>query len=323
MKATALKTMQAAAIDRFGGVEEISLKTLPVPEIDADEVLIRVQSAGVGAWDPYQREGHFDEAFGVISTFPHILGSEGAGTVEAVGEKVTSFREGDRVYSMSLMNPKGGFYAQYVAVKAEHVWRIPGKLSIEQAGVMPVDAVTAMIGLDETLGLKGGETVMILGASGGIGHLAVQIARQMGAGVLAVASGDDGVALARSLGADLAINGRKEDLVEAARQFAPGGLDAVLLTAGGEAAEKSLTTLRDGGRVAYPNGVSPVPRPRAGLIIQSYDGVPNPQVMERLNRLIEFGQLEVHVARVFPLEQAAEAHRALNTHFLGKLALRP
>ncbi len=103
----------------------------------------------------------------------------------------------------------------------------------------------------------------------------------------------------------------------------PDGLDAALLTAGGEAAEQALTALREGGRVAYPNGVEPEPQARPGLIIQNYDGVPDPQAIEKLNRLIASGPFEVHIARTFSLEQAAEAHRALDTHYLGKLVLRP
>ena len=127
--------------------------------------------------------------------FPYVLGSDGAGKVAAVGSEVKRFKEGDRVYALALMNPKGGFYAEYIAVKADNAAAIPGKLTTEQAGVMPVDAITALAGLDDTLQLKRGESVMIFGASGGIGHLAVQLAKRMGARVFAVASGSDGVEL--------------------------------------------------------------------------------------------------------------------------------
>ncbi|MEJ2701643.1 MAG: NADP-dependent oxidoreductase [Sedimentisphaerales bacterium] len=306
MKQTLQKTMQAVAINHFGGLDTLTVQTLEVPDVGPDEVLIHVESAGVGAWDPFEREGEFAKMFGVEPKFPYVLGSDGAGTVVAVGEDVTEFQEGDRVYGLSLMNPKGGFYAEYISVKAENVSLIPGDLTTEQAGAMPVDAVTALRGLDDTLGLKEGESVLIFGASGGIGHMAVQLAKTMGARVLAVASGDDGVALARRLGADATIDGH-----------------AALLTAGGEAAEKALVGVRDGGRVAYPNGVQPVPQVRSTLTVQSYDGMPDPQEIAKLNRLIESGSFEVHVARTFPLDQAADAQRALNTHYLGKLALRP
>jgi NADPH:quinone reductase-like Zn-dependent oxidoreductase len=165
--------------------------------------------------------------------------------------------------------------------------------------------------------------VLIFGASGGIGHMAVQLAKRIGTRVFAVASGDDGVALAKRLGADAVVDGRKDDIAAAAQKFAPQGLDAALVTAGGEAAEKALTAVREGGRVAYPNGVEPVPKARPGVKVTAYDGEPDREVIEKLNRLIEVGPFQVHVARTFSLDQAANAHRALDQHYLGKLALRP
>jgi NADPH:quinone reductase-like Zn-dependent oxidoreductase len=322
MKATTQKTMKAVAIDRFGGPETLRLQTLPVPEVGPDEVLIHVESAGVAVWDPFEREGGFARLFGSKPRFPYVLGTDGAGTVAAVGERVSRFKKGDRVYAVALMNPKGGFYAEYAAVNADNIERVPARLTTEQAGVMPCDALTALHGLDEVLGLKSGEALMIFGAGGGLGHLAVQLARRMGARVLAVASGDNGVGLVRRLGAEAVVNGRQDDVSAAARAFAPGGLDAALMTAGGEAADRALAALREGGRVAYPNGVEPVPKVRPGVRLSSYDVVVDRKAIEKLNRLIEAGPFEVHVGRTFPLNQAAEAHRALTEHYLGKLALR-
>jgi len=315
--------MRAAALDRFGGVENIHLTQLPVPEPGPDEVLLRIESAGVGVWDPYEREGEFAKMFGTKPNFPYVLGSDGAGTVAAVGAQVHRFREGDHAYAMALANPKGGFYAEYAVVKADYVSPIPKKLSVEQAGVMPSDALTALRGLDEILKLKKGESLMVFGAGGGIGHLALQLAKRIGARVFAVASGDDGVALAKRLGADAVTNGRKDDVEAAARTFAPNGLDAALVTAGGEATDRALRAMKKDGRVAYPNGVMPAPKAPSGVKVESYDVEPGPQQLERLNRLIESGPFEVHVARTFPLDNAADAHRELDKHYLGKLALRP
>ena len=328
MKQATQNTMKAIALDRFGGLETMKLQMLPVPEVDPVEVLIHVEWAGVGQWDPFEREGGFAKLFGIEPKFPYVLGSDGAGTVAAVGDRVKGLKPGDRVYAFSLVNPKGGFYAEYVAVKADDVSRIPGKLTTQQAGAIPVDAMTALRGLDDTLALKPAESVMIFGASGGIGHLAVQLAKRMDARVFAVASGSDGVALVKRLGADAVIDGHTDDIVAAARQFAPNGLDAALITAGGPAADKALTAVHAGGRVAYPNGVEPTPKPPFGVDAKSYDGMPDPQAIEKLNRLIESsappgtGPFEVHVARSFPLDQAAEAHRALDEHYLGKLVLQ-
>ena len=249
-----------------------------------------------------------------------MLGTDGAGTVVQVGEQVNGFKEGDRVYAAVLANPKGGFYAEFAAVKADNVSHVPGKLTTEQAGVMLSDALTALQGLDDMLGLKPGETLLIFGAGGGIGHLAVQLAKRMGARVLALASGEDGVALARRLGADVVVNGRKDDVAAAARAFAPAGLDAALVTAGGETTDRALAALRAGGRVAYPHGVAPEPKVRPGVRISNYDVSIDRGAIAKLNRLIEAGPFEVHVAHTFPLDQAAAAHRALAEHYLGKLA---
>src|ERR1700746_548934 len=322
MKQTTPTSMQAAAIDRFGDIETIRLQTLPVPDIGPDEVLIRVEVAGVGAWDAFEREGGFSQMFGTEPKVPYVLGSDGAGTIAAVGEQIERFKEGDRVYALALANPKGGFYAEYVALKADNGWPGPKDVQIEQAGAMPSDALTALQGLDEVLGLEQGESLMIFGASGGIGHLAVQLAKRMSARVLAVASGNDGVALVRQLGADSVLDGHKGDVVAAAWEFAPDGFDVALVTAGGDVADQALTAVRDGGRVAYPNGVMPLPKPRPELRLQSYNVTPDAQLLKKLNQLIESGPFEVNVARLFSLDQAGEAHRALDQHYLGKLALR-
>ena len=277
---------------------------------------------------PIRARGGFVEVFGIEAKFPYVLGSDSAGTIAAVGDDVKELKPGDRVYAFSLVNPKGGCYAEYVAIKADDISRIPGRLPTEQAGAMPVDAMTALRGLDDTLGLKAAESIMIFGASGGIGHLAVQLAKRMGARVFAVASGSDGVALVKKLGADAVVDGHKDDIVAAARQFATSGLGAALVTAGGPVVDKALASMRTDGRVAYPNGVEPGPKPPQGIDAKAYDGMPDPQAIQKLNRLIESsggpgtGSFEVHIARSFPLDQAVEAHRALDEHYLGKLVLQ-
>jgi len=315
------QTMRAVAIDEFGGIDKMKPRKLPVPEVAADEILVRVDTAGVGVWDPFEREGRFAKEFGIKANFPHVLGTDGAGTVEAVGGDVHNLKRGDRVYGINLMSPKGGFYAEYAVIKANNAATIPQALSTREAGVLAVDGVTALDGLDKTLKLKAGESVLILGASGGIGHLAVQLAKRMKARVLAVASGQDGVEFVKRMGADKVIDGHREDVLKAAREFAPGGLDAALLTTGGKAAKQAVEALREGGRAAYPNGVEDPPQARDGVKIMSYNGEPDPHTFAKLNELIEGGPFEVHIARTFKLENAAEAQQALNDHYLGKLAL--
>src|SRR5437879_12028216 len=165
------KTMKTVAIDRFGGLNEMKIRELPVPELDANEILVRVEAAGVGVWDPFEREGGFAKEFNMSPKFPIILGSDGAGTVESVGEKVSHFKKGDRVYGISFMSPKGGFYAEHVVMKATNAARIPGKVSATQAGAMAADVLTAYAGLETTLHLKSYESDLSFRATGGIDHL--------------------------------------------------------------------------------------------------------------------------------------------------------
>jgi NADPH:quinone reductase-like Zn-dependent oxidoreductase len=195
-------------------------------------------------------------------------------------------------------------------------------MNAEQASTYVVDAGTALRGLDDVLHLKSGESILIFGAGGGLGHLAIQLAKRMGAKVLAIASGSDGVDLCKRVGADMAINGRTDDIVSQAKRFAPDGIDAALLAAGGPAADKALNTLKSNARVAYPNGVEPIPKPPARITATAYDCDPQPEIFARLHRLVGNAPFTVHVAKTFPLEQAADAQRMLDTHYLGKLALK-
>ena len=316
------QTMQAVALDNFGGPETLKIQNLPLPQIDAHEVLIKVAAAGVGAWDPYEREGRFVEIMGTKPTFPYVLGTDGAGTIKAVGKDVTRFKEGDRVYAGELANPKGGFYAQSVALKEDNVSLIPGRLTLEQAAVLPTDGLTALTGLERVLDLQPGESLMVFGASGGIGHLALQLAKRIGAKVFAIASGDDGLELVKKLGADAAVDGRSDDVLSAARKFAPEGIDAALVTAGGEKTNKVLSAIRKGGRIAYPHGVSPEPAAPDGVEIEAFDGEFDRSLIDELNSLINAGPFDVQVDRTFRLENAIKAQEALSGHHLGKIALR-
>jgi NADPH:quinone reductase-like Zn-dependent oxidoreductase len=316
MQASIPAQMRAAAFDRYGGPEVLHTETLPVPKPGPKQVLIRLDSAGIGVWDPYLRSGEVE--FGK-SGFPRIIGNDGAGEVVAVGGRVRRFHVGDRVYAYSM---EGGFYAEYVALDADDVAKIPQGLTAEEAGALGADGVTALRGLEDQLQLKPREALMVYGASGGIGHLAVQLAKRMGAKVLAVASGPDGVELVRKLGADAAVDGRKDDVARAARDFAPAGLDAALVVVHGESLQAALTAVRMGGRIAHPNGVEPVPKAPEGVKLIAYDGDPGRDALDRLNRLIAAGPFHVMVGRTYPLDDAARAHREIGQHHLGKLAMR-
>jgi NADPH:quinone reductase len=310
-------TMKAAAFDHFGGPEVLEVKSLPVPRPRADEVLIRLDTAGVGVWDPEQRAGELES--GPKRKFPRVIGSDGAGTIAAVGRHVRRFKVGDRVYAYAF--EEGGFYAEYVAVPADDVARIPPGVGTREAGALGADGITALRGLEDTLRLQAGESVMIFGASGGIGHLAVQLAKRIGARVLAVASRADGVALVRRLGADAVVDGRNDDAAAAARAFAPGGLDAALVLSGGRGLDAALGAMKKSGRVAHPNGVEPAPRAPKGVRVRGYDGIPAREAFERLNRLIGDQPFHVELGHVYRLADASAAHRQVGKHHLGKLAL--
>jgi NADPH:quinone reductase-like Zn-dependent oxidoreductase len=313
--------MRAAAIDRFGGPEVLTRHTLPVPDVDPGEVLIAVHTAGVGSWDADMRDGWSPDRR--RPRFPLVLGTDGSGTIAAVGSRVRRFAPGDIVYAYSFANPKGGFYAEYVAVAAENVGRPPDILRLKEAGAIPTTGLTALQGVDDILKITRGEHVVIHGASGGVGSLALQFAKMRGAHVLASASGADGVRFVRRLGADAAADGRHDDLAVAARRFAPGGVDAVLAFAGGPALTRLLDAVKRGGRVAFPNGVEPAPRKRRGLHVQGYDGTAGVREFERLGRAIEKARIEVPIAASYPLERAAAAHRRLaEGHVLGKIVLQ-
>jgi NADPH2:quinone reductase len=313
------KTMRAAAIDRFGGPDEIKLHELPVPTIDPGEVLMALHTAGVGSWDPEIREGR---SASPDTPFPLILGVDGSGTIVRVGEAASRFNIDDQVYSYNWDNPKGGFYAEFVAVPADKVAPIPSVVDLKQAGAMATTGLTALQGIDDALHLQPGEIIFINGASGGVGSLAVQFAKLRGARVVACASGPDGVDLVRRLGADDALD---RDDAGAMHRFETHGFDAILALAGGTLLDRAIPLLRPGGRLAYPYGVEPEPKKpetRPDIVIQSYSGESGVTQFEALNRAAEQARLQVPIAAEFPLERAAEAHERLAAHHvLGRIAL--
>jgi len=305
--------MKAVSIDRRG---RVSIRDVPVPAVGRREVRIAVDTAGVGSWDAEMRpEGR--ERF-------LVPGSDGAGLVVAGGAGVRRFRARERVYAYSYLNRKGGFHAELVTVLAKNVARVPRGLGMKDAGAIATTGLTALQGVDDALRLRKGESVIVHGASGGVGTLALQFAKWRGARVLAIASGKDGVRLARRLGADVAVDGKREDLRAAARRFAPTGVDAVLAFVGGKSLARCLDAVKPrGGRLAYPNGVEPVPRKRKAIQVVAYDAVPGVREFERLNRAIVAAKLKVPIAKTYPLERADDAYRFVRRgHVLGKVVLR-
>jgi NADPH:quinone reductase-like Zn-dependent oxidoreductase len=313
--------MRAAALDHVGPASVLKVHDVPVPTIGARDVLIAVDTAGVGSSEPEQRSGEW----GVEdASFPLVLGSDGSGTVVARGARVHRLRVGDKVYAYDFDTEKrGGFDAEYVAVPEPAAAKIPRRLDLLHAGAAPAVALTALQGIDDALGVKRGECVVIVGASGNVGMFAVQFAKGRGAHVFAVASGRDGTAFARRLGADVAVDGRRANIAKALAKFAPDGVDAVLGLAGGKVLMRCVYAVRRGGRVAYPNGVEPAPKKRRGIKLTAYDAKMGVKEFERLNRAVDRVVFKVPIAKQFPLARAAEAHRHVEKgHLLGRVVLR-
>jgi NADPH:quinone reductase-like Zn-dependent oxidoreductase len=303
--------MRAIAIEGFGGSDRLKLVDLPAPEPGADDVLVRVRAAGVGPWDTKTREGLFGGR-----SFPHVLGMEASGIVAGAGENVADLRGGDEVYVYG-----SGCYAEYVAARAEKVARKPASLSFEEAAGVPVAGSTAYQGIVEEIGLKEGETVLIAGAAGGVGTMAVQIAASLGARVLGTASPPNHGYLL-SLGADEAID-YHGDWVAAARSIAPDGVDAVFDCVGGETFRRSFEAVRDDGRVVTIVAFGEEVEPGRGIAHHAFSARAERRKLEKLSQMFDAGKLRVQIEDVLPLEEAAKAHERVEAgHTRGKIVLR-
>jgi NADPH2:quinone reductase len=312
--------MKAAAIDKFGPAAVLTVHSLPVPEAGPREVIIALHGAGVGVWDALVRDGSW-RPFGKPK-FPLVLGTDGAGLVAAKGSGARRFRLNDRAWACDYANPKGGFYAEYVVVNESHVGRVPRHLDLVQAGAGVTTGLTAEQGIAR-LRVRRGETVLIFGATGGVGTLAIQFAKWRGARVLATATGRGAANLVRLLGAEASFDARARDAVEQLRRLTPGGIDAVLALAGGDMLNRTLDFVRNRGRVAYPNGVEPPPRRNRRYRLIAYDANNSARDLARLERAAVEVRLRVPIAKVYPLAQAARAHAQIERgHILGRIVLR-
>ena len=312
--------MKAAALDRFGPPSVLTLHELPVPSPGPREVLIAIDTAGVGTWDASIRDGSWRKPG--RSRFPLVPGTDGAGTIVATGSRVTRLRVGDRVYAYEFGNRQGGFYAEFAVAAAEHVGRVPDALSLREAGAAATIGLTALQGIN-ALRLRPRDTVLIFGASGAVGTMAVQFAAQQRARVLATASGKAAARLVRMLGADAIIDARRVDALDELRELSGDGIDAVLALAGGTELERCLDFVRPGGRVVHPNGIEPVPRRRPTFRVRSFDAEASATAFASMNRRLSRSAVRVPIAATYPLARAADAHRRLQRgHIAGRIVLR-
>jgi NADPH:quinone reductase-like Zn-dependent oxidoreductase len=312
--------MKAAAIDRTGPPEVLTIHTLPIPKVGSKDVLISLLAAGVGIWDAQTRSGEYSVG---SKRFPRVLGADGAGIVANVGKDVRRFKEGDRVWAYEWGGSKTGFYAEYVAPNENNVANAPEELTLIEAGAAAVTGLTALQGVDDHLKLDKSDTILVFGATGAVGSLAVQFAKRTGAHVIATASPGRAETTLHEIGIEQVFDPRAADASARLRSFAAGGLSAILAFAGGDDLEQCIDQLAADGRVAYPNGIEPEPRQRPKVRMIPYDAVEGRAAFERLNRAVTESRLKVVIEKVYNLEQAAEAHARIEQgHVVGRIVLQ-
>lgn len=325
--------MRAIRFHELGEPDVLQLDDVAEPQPGPGEVLIEVHAAGINYADTRRRRGVYLEQ----SPLPFIPGSEVAGRVARLGEGVLGWQVGDRV--MATLN--GGGYAEYAVAPASSLLPVPADMSDAEAAAFPVQALTAYHLLRTSGRLAAGESVLVHSAAGGVGTLAVQLAKLLGAGtVYATASSEEKLALARSLGADVTINYLTEDFAarvnEHAREQGRRGVDIILEAVGGEVCTRSLACLAPFGRLVVfgvASGelpqISPAQLMRRcqeviGFYLPPILAQPKllaPSVRE-LTGYLASGKLRLVVGETLPLEQAAEAHRRIEAReTMGKVVL--
>jgi NADPH:quinone reductase-like Zn-dependent oxidoreductase len=314
--------VRAIGIREFGGRDKLELLDVPEPKVPPDAVKIRVRAAGANPADWKIREGRSDARFPHV--FPVVLGWDAAGVVDEVGPGVVEVEPGEDVIAYCRKHFIGeGTYAEFVTVPVTFVARKPPNLSFEEAGALPLCALTAYQALFFGAGLTAGETVLIYAAAGGVGSFAVQLAVDAGAEVIGVAS-EANREYVLGLGAYEVIDYTRLDVVDAVRGFKSEGVDVVLDTIGGETLERSVDVVRDEGRIVSIAQPPTAEHFRQRGIDATYGFVrPDGEQLEELAELAQAERLAVELAEVLPLEQAARAHElSEGGHVRGKLVLR-
>lgn len=329
--------MRAMVFDRYGEPDVMSLRKMPVPEPEDGEVLIRVCYAGVNPSDSKARSGQSARAGYRVRgvDFPFVTGMDAAGVVERTGSNVNGFRQGDRVITWSAADGKTwGSYAEFMRVPAKNVSPMPRSLNFVEAAAVPVASLTAFQALfdAEKGGMIPGQRVLIHGAAGGVGSFAVQFAKSGGLLVAATCSTIN-VPYVRSLGAERVIDYRTEDVGRALRDWSADGVDVVLDAVGPATLPHALNMLRPGGRLVNILTVTAdgdIERDRKEAERRGFrkitfivDFERAQQSMRKITHLIDGGLVRVPLINVLHLEDAARAHRMIDTgHVRGKLVLK-
>ncbi|MEV8504948.1 NADP-dependent oxidoreductase [Actinoplanes sp. NPDC051475] len=307
--------MKAIIYRTYGGPEVLEYGEVPQPKLGPDAVLVRVKAASVNPVDWKIQAGYLDSVLDAV--FPVIPGWDVAGVVEQAGVAVTEFAPGDEVIGYVREDfVSRGTFAEYVAAPVRTLARKPANLTFEEAAGLPLAGLTAYQALTRTLQVRNGATVLVHAAAGGVGSLAVQIARSLGARVIGTASEHNHDYL-RELGAEPITYG--EGLVDRVRSLAPQGVDAVLDLVGGDALKVSSELLAADGRLASIADAAVLGLGGHYVFVR-----PDAQDLAALADLAESGKLRVEVATTLPLERAADAQR-LNRegHTRGKIIVVP
>jgi len=310
------QTMKAIRIHNYGGPEVLQYEEAPRPKVAAaTEVLIRVHAAGVNPIDWKVREGYMKDFW--PHEFPLILGWDLSGVVEKIGTGVSHFKKGDEVYSVPDAS-RDGAYAEYIVVRESEVALKPKSLHHVRAAAVPLAAVTAWQALFDAGQLKRGQRVLIHGGSGGVGHVAVQLAKWKGAHVLATASTKN-QELLRELGVDEPIDYTKQKFEDVARD-----VDLVLDLIGGETQERSWSVLKKGGSLLSLVQPPSVEKAKAlGVRAAFVAGHPSGAQLAEIAKIIDSGQLAPVIDRILPLSEVRRAHELSQSgHTHGKIVLR-
>jgi NADPH:quinone reductase-like Zn-dependent oxidoreductase len=301
--------MQAITVSQFGGPEVLQVGELPVPHPGPDDVLVRVLAVGVGPWDVGLRSGGWN------GLLPYVPGAEFAGFVEGETAANAGLYDGAPVYGSPGLT---GCYAQYLTCPAEQLAPVPAGLPIADAAGVPIDALTADQGLTDVLGVGAGDQVLITAGAGGLGHFAVQLARTLGAVVVATASPQHHE-FVHSLGAATVVDHTRPDWPDEVRKVTDGGADRVLACAA-PTLEGAVRAARDGALLATPVYAELPHSERVRW--QHYDGQPSGSRLIRMTPRFDDGSLSVTVQARYYWHDAAQAHRDVEGgHTSGKIIL--
>jgi NADPH:quinone reductase-like Zn-dependent oxidoreductase len=305
-------TMRAVVVRALRGTPELIEVPKPTPE--AGEYLIRMGAAGMNPFDQKLANGLLDGKMSHV--FPLILGVDGAGTVERLGDGVRRFAVGDSIYGQFFRPPVGkGTYAEYATVPERlAVSKAPRSVDVSQAAAVPTAGMTALYSLD-VAGLTSGQSVLIVGATGGVGSFATLLASRRGLRVIATA-GPDAEEYVRSLGAEETVDYRKEPVVPQLRKKYPEGVDAVLdFASEPEAFAANASLVRRGGAALTSRGAAKVDELRqAGIRGVNIDLEASVALLDRMTKEIDEGGLRIPLGSKIPLEKAAEAFAHLQSH---------